>query len=639
MARKKKRPNKNLQPGETPERLKWRPRFRIIGFLSGLIGGLGAVVLVAQYGVAPLSRALSVQGLFGAMFSGLILPSVVFAIVVQIHNKRLDRSLARARAGGASPTLNTVLLLLLASVFVAPFVDTRVASAEVSGPCGGEINGIDLADVEANANDAFEILEGQTVRGSLFVDGTVVGGRAGLSMFGFEIAGELETSDDPGGREEFEFDYDEISWLGSGLIELWVDAELSNGQSCEIRFMINIDGDPLETVVGQAAAGAVGVGAAGMTLSGAGAVLEGGRTMGDLRRALAQVASSEGIGLDVDGAGGGDVSGGGADIQSLNYEVGDASNSVTVSQGDSLWSLSENELQNRLGRPPTDAETAEFWQQVIDTNVDSLQSGDPDLIMPGETIEFPGGEVPSGGSAEVPTSTGGGAGEAVSAGEAAAADVAPVDAHAEPAGQAVATDVAGVSESAGDTSWWSADTADAGESRTVVAEGVQAAADGSFVDLAFDPAGVAGIAGLTAAALLVPARYLLLEKINGGGDPDTIDPRLTAERERQISALPVSDRTKESLNVGLDEAANDRYNSLLNMLTNDFAVPTSIPDISSWPPRVGAAIAWMHLADNAPLSQIDLADVCGRSTYIDNLLDGRGRTITLIEQKAEWPWT
>ena len=56
MRSKKKRPNKNLQPGELPQRLKWRPRFRLLGFVSGLIGGLGAVILVAQYGVAPLSR-------------------------------------------------------------------------------------------------------------------------------------------------------------------------------------------------------------------------------------------------------------------------------------------------------------------------------------------------------------------------------------------------------------------------------------------------------------------------------------------------------------------------------------------------------------------------------------------------------
>jgi len=623
--RRKKRPNKNLQPGEVPQRLRWRPRFRIIGFLSGLIGGLGAVVLVAQYGVAPLSRALSVQGLLGALFSGLILPSAVFAIVVALHNRRLDRALASTRNGLRGPSAKAVILLLMASAFAAPFVDTRTAFAEVSGPCGGEINGIDLADVNANAQDAFEILEGDTVRGSLFIDGRVTGGRAGLSMFGFEIAGDLESESEAVGRETFEFDYEDISWLGSGLIELWVDAELSGGASCEIRFMINIDGNPLDTVVGQAAAGAVGVGAAGMTLSGAGALLEGGRTMGDLRKALVQIGTAEHPGLDLD----------------LGGSTGAAADAVTVAPGDNLWSLSEAELENRLGRPPTDAETTEFWKQVIEANADTLQSGDPDVIMPGETITFPGG----GGPTEVSTGAGS-AGNAAPLGETVSFDettsvgdpssTADGSASFPSAADVVETDVNGAVESSGDTSWWNTD---AGESRTTVLDGAagvsEFAADGAPMSASV----VAGLGGMAALAMLVPARFLLLAKLQGGQEPGVIDPRLTAEVARQIEDLPVDEDSKHAMKAaGLDAAAEEQYDQLAQLLSIDFSPPSSVPEVTSWPPRVGAAIAWMVVADRPPMDQADLRDVARRSTYIDNLLRGVGRNIALIEEKAEWPW-
>ncbi len=47
-------------------------------------------------------------------------------------------------------------------------------------------------------------------------------------------------------------------------------------------------------------------------------------------------------------------------------------------------------LEGDLGRKPTDAEVAPYWQEVIDTNQDRyVQPGNPNLILPGQVIDLP----------------------------------------------------------------------------------------------------------------------------------------------------------------------------------------------------------------------------------------------------------
>ena len=62
---------------------------------------------------------------------------------------------------------------------------------------------------------------------------------------------------------------------------------------------------------------------------------------------------------------------------------------VVVEPGDHLWKISEAELARRLGRSAGPDEVAPYWLSVIDANRDSLHSGDPDLIYPGELITLP----------------------------------------------------------------------------------------------------------------------------------------------------------------------------------------------------------------------------------------------------------
>jgi nucleoid-associated protein YgaU len=66
---------------------------------------------------------------------------------------------------------------------------------------------------------------------------------------------------------------------------------------------------------------------------------------------------------------------------------------VVVERGDHLWGLAAERLALVAGRPPSDPEIARYWRLVIDQNLARLRSGDPDLVFPGEIIEFP--EVPT----------------------------------------------------------------------------------------------------------------------------------------------------------------------------------------------------------------------------------------------------
>jgi LysM repeat protein len=67
----------------------------------------------------------------------------------------------------------------------------------------------------------------------------------------------------------------------------------------------------------------------------------------------------------------------------------DDGNEVTVRKGDNLWKLSANELADAHGTRPTNREIVPYWKTVIDANEDTLRSGDPDLIYPGEEVILP----------------------------------------------------------------------------------------------------------------------------------------------------------------------------------------------------------------------------------------------------------
>jgi len=69
--------------------------------------------------------------------------------------------------------------------------------------------------------------------------------------------------------------------------------------------------------------------------------------------------------------------------------VGSAGDEWVVAAGESFWSIAEDVVSDRLGRPPGDAEITSYWVRLVDANADRLVSGEADLIYPGQVFVLP----------------------------------------------------------------------------------------------------------------------------------------------------------------------------------------------------------------------------------------------------------
>lgn len=68
----------------------------------------------------------------------------------------------------------------------------------------------------------------------------------------------------------------------------------------------------------------------------------------------------------------------------------DGDDTWTVRSGDHLWNIAERVLADHLGHAPTDAQVAPYWRRVVEANRQHLPDpGNPDLVLPGMTVELP----------------------------------------------------------------------------------------------------------------------------------------------------------------------------------------------------------------------------------------------------------
>lgn len=278
-------------PGQLPQPLRWRPRVRIFGVFTGAIGGLGTVILAQQYGVAVLTRAFTLQGFVGGALSGFVIPSGIFAVVVLVHNRRLGRLRGRLSAGAGTRMMLWVLLGILGAALLLTSPEAR---AEMSGPCLAIINGQDVRELSAHPDDAIQLdPEGTatiTVAAPRDFSHIAAGVRWAGQEFSIDEAGETDPDDEEeGGSFTGTVAVSDIAWLGGGIYEVYGSGTLTDGSVCAWDFLINVGQDPLETLMGMAAAGASAIGAVGAIGVSVSSLLEGREHLRDLASVVVDV--------------------------------------------------------------------------------------------------------------------------------------------------------------------------------------------------------------------------------------------------------------------------------------------------------------------------------------------------------------
>ncbi len=277
--------------------LRWRPRLRVGGLVAGSVAGLAAVVLVQQYGLAPLTRAVALQGASAGVLSGVLIPSGIYAGVVRVHNRRLATHLAIMTAHGAAASAMALLVTFVAMGAGAFLAGSDRADAVLAGTCDATINDRDARALPDNASGALEVPSDGTVDVLLHTPEDIATYRFWVTYVGTEItiasgAGTAESADDGGGTLAVTVPLEDLSWMGTGLYEVNGTAATASGDLCSGSFYLRVTGSPLSTPIGQAAAAAALAGVAGSAMSARGAARDGNDLLDELDASLNEEAAA-----------------------------------------------------------------------------------------------------------------------------------------------------------------------------------------------------------------------------------------------------------------------------------------------------------------------------------------------------------
>lgn len=137
------------------------------------------------------------------------------------------------------------------------------AAAETEGNCTATFNGIDVAPLEINPDDAIVVQEDDTVLVEFQSPAGFDSHKIEVSFVDFGNAVEAETDDDDGEDTQWSGTVDVSDWsdYGAGFYKVEGKAELSDGTSCSGAVLIEVDKNPLTTLAGLIAAGVTAVGA------------------------------------------------------------------------------------------------------------------------------------------------------------------------------------------------------------------------------------------------------------------------------------------------------------------------------------------------------------------------------------------
>jgi hypothetical protein len=148
----------------------------------------------------------------------------------------------------------------------------RTASAEITGPCGATLNGVDVAGVNSGSrSDDIAVSE----HGSVPVVMTSATGFRSHKIQ-LEFAGRrwtVSTQQDDGSKTFSDsVNVDDYATYGVGLYKVIGVATLTDGTKCSGAATVDVSGNPLATVAGAVAVATVAVGTVGAVATGAGSL-------------------------------------------------------------------------------------------------------------------------------------------------------------------------------------------------------------------------------------------------------------------------------------------------------------------------------------------------------------------------------
>jgi hypothetical protein len=154
----------------------------------------------------------------------------------------------------------------LFAVFAAMATAVSTASAEIDGPCGATVNGIDVETLDSSdTGDAIKVQKGGQVELTMSTTTGFESHEIELDYFGQRLPGDKR--DDNGDNFFSDFvDVDDYATAGVGLYKVYGVATLTDGDVCSGAVLIDVDGNPLTTIAGGVAAGAVAIGTAGAAM-------------------------------------------------------------------------------------------------------------------------------------------------------------------------------------------------------------------------------------------------------------------------------------------------------------------------------------------------------------------------------------
>ena len=258
-----------VRPGAKPRRdpfrrgglhrLRWAPQFRPWAVVSGLIAGLGTVMVLQQWSIQAMTSALMVRGVLGGLLGGVLVPSITWWFAVRRVNTRLGPGGASGPAGATAALAAITFLLLLPG---------GIAAAETSGPCAGAFGAEAFPPLDAathdslNEDDALTIHPGDRLRFQLQAGEAAVDGA--FAVHYGPLSRPIDADILEGNTVDASALVDDYDWVGAGFYRVTGEAELASGATCTGAILLDLQVDPWTTLLGAIAATFASAGALGI---------------------------------------------------------------------------------------------------------------------------------------------------------------------------------------------------------------------------------------------------------------------------------------------------------------------------------------------------------------------------------------